>query len=146
MAIGSTGLALFSAIVGAASSISQSHDAKKQARAQENSARAEAQNAREIAAATERDFRRRQSQAFGELLAARGTAGTEFGTGSSLIAAGDFAAETELQAMRIRKGGEVQSTRLEQQADLYRKAGSSAQQRGYARAGASLLSGLSEYK
>lgn len=145
MAITSTGLALFSAIVGAASSVKQGQDAKKQGAAEAGIARDQAANAREVAAATERDFRRSQSAALGELLAARGTSGTESGTGSSLIAGQDFQTEIEIQAQRIRKGGQTQSTRLEQQADLYNKAGRSAQQRGYTRAGASLLSGASDW-
>ena len=138
-------IALFSAIVGAASSVKQGQDAKKQAGAQADIARDQAASAREIAEASERDFRRAQSAALGEMRAARGTSGTESGTGSSLLSARDFDTEVEIQAHRIRKGGQVQSTRLEQQADLYRKAGRSAQQHGSARAGSSLLSGAAEF-
>lgn len=141
----STALALFSAIVGAAGAAQQGRDAKKQASAQEDAARAQAANEREIAAASERDFRRNQSAAFGELRAGRGTSGTESSTGSALLASEDFLNEVDLQAQRIRRGGEIRSTRLEQQADLYRMSGRAGQRAGYARAGASLLSGLSDY-
>ena len=71
-----------------------------------------------------------------------GAAGVEMGTGSPLLAFGDFAAEAELQALRIRQGGETTATRLEQQAALARRGGRAAQKRGRYRAGASLLTGL----
>jgi hypothetical protein len=140
-----SGLALAASILSAASSIKQGQEAKKQGRAQAEIYAEQATRERELAALSERDFRKRQSAALGEFRAASGTSGTESGTGSSLLVAEDFAAETELQALRIRKGGQINATRLEQQAGLTRRAGRSAQIQGFARGGASLLSGFGQY-
>ncbi len=145
MAVTAAGLAAAAAVVGAISSIKGGYDAKNQADAQANIEDVRAAREREIAGLNERDFRRRQSAALGELTAARGTSGTDPGTGSSLLVPEDFRAETELQALRIRQGGQIQASRLEQQADLYRRAGRSAQITGYARGGASLLSGFANF-
>ena len=133
------------AVLSAASSIKQGRDAKKQADAQANIAGEQAARERELAGFSEQDFRRRQSAALGEFKAARGASGTVSGTGTDLLASEDFLNEVELQALRIRKGGQVQASRLEQQADLLRSAGRSARTAGYARGGASLLTGFAEF-
>ena len=52
--------------------------------------------------------------------------------------------ERELQALRIRSGGELRSTRLEQQANLTAFAGRAARQASFFRAGSLLLSGASK--
>jgi len=137
-------LILAASALSAVSSISQGRAANKQAEFTAAVGRQHADRTRQISASEEEDFRRRQAQAFGEMRAARGVSGTESGTGSSLLSSQDFAAETELQARRIRAGGETQATRLEQQAELTRRVGRSLQRRGLLRAGASLLSGAAE--
>ena len=144
MAIATSTALLIAAGITAASAISQGQAAKKQAKFQAAVNEQKAARERQFSASEEKDFRRRQSQLFAERRAALGAAGIEIGTGTPLIAAGDFAAETELQALRIRSGGETQATRLEQQAQLRRAAGRSAQRQGFFRAGASLLSGYGE--
>lgn len=131
------------AAAGAAASIQQGRAARKQAKFTAAVQRRQAERERQVAAGAEEDFRRRQSRLMAERRAALGGAGIEGGAGSPLLGSEDFAAETELQALRIRSGGETQATRLEQQAQLTTAAGRQAQRQGFARAGASLLSGVS---
>ena len=114
--------------------------------------RQQAERERQVAAAGEDDFRRAQRRFLGQRRAELGASGVDISTGTPLIAIGDFAAETELQAMRIREGGEASATRLEQQAGLSnlqarmnRLAGKSAAKRGLFKAGSSLLSAGSTF-
>jgi len=146
-------LALIAAGMAAVGSIQAGQAAKAQSEFQ--AAVGEQQAARErligvrIAAGEEKDFRRQQSALLAERRAALGKSGIDIGRGTPLLAASDFAAETELQAQRIRAGGETQAARLEQQAAqqavLLRAGGKAAQQRGLFRAGSSLLSGYGEW-
>lgn len=136
---------LIASAVSAVGSISQGRAAGKQAEFQAAVNEQQAARERQISAGTEEDFRRKQSSLLAQRRAALGGAGIETGTGTSLLAAKDFAAETELQALRIRSGGETTATRLQQQAELTRLGGKSAQTRGFARAGSSLLSGLAKF-
>lgn len=135
---------LISAGVSAAGAIAQGQQAKAQAKFQAAVNEQQAARTRQISAGQEEDFRRRQSRLFAERRAALGAAGVEAGTGTPLLTFGDFAAETELQALRIRSGGQTQATRLEQQASLTRAGGRAARRRGFFRAGSSLLSGFAE--
>ena len=121
--------------------ISQGQTARAQSEFQAKVGEQQASRERQVAAGEEEDFRRKQSRILAERRAAMGKSGVELGTGTPLLAASDFAAEAELNALRIRAGGETQAIRREQQAELTRRAGRSAQQRGYLRGGASLLSG-----
>lgn len=139
------GLATAAAILSGIGSISAGQAVGKQAAFQAAVNEQQAARERQISVAEEEDFRRRQSAALAERRAAGGAAGVELGTGSPLLAAGDFAAETELQALRIRAGGKTRVSRLEQQAELTRRAGRSAATRGFLRGGASLLSGFADF-
>lgn len=130
-----------SAVVSAGGAALQARAALKQAEFQSTVQRQQAERERQIAAAQEEDFRRRQSRLMAARRAAGGASGVQTGTGSPLLASEDFAAETELQALRIRAGGETQATRLEQQAALTRSRGRSARTAGLIGAGTSLLSG-----
>jgi len=103
----------------------------------------QAENVRAVSADQERDFRKKQSSELGKRRAAMGASGTEM-TGTPLLAFGDYAAETELQAQRIRESGNLRGSRLEQESDLNRLAGKSAMQRGLFRAGAALLTGVAD--
>lgn len=142
MPITGTTALLIAAGVSAAGAISQGAAQADRANFEAAVTRQRAGRTREIAAAEEEDFRRNQSRSFAQRRAALGASGIDIGTGSSLLAAGDFAAETELNALRIRAGGKTQATRLEQQAQLLRAGGRSAKQRALFRAGASLLTGF----
>lgn len=93
------------------------------ATAQAQIEREQAQRRREIAEIEEADFRRTQSRVLAARRAAMGASGVRQDTGSPILAIGDFAAETELQALRIRAAGEIEATRTEQQARLRVAAG-----------------------
>lgn len=141
MAITTGTALLLSAAFGAAGAISQGQSAKKQADFQARVNEEQAARERLVSAQEERDFRKQQESILSQRRAAMGKSGVSQGTGSPLLAASDFSSEAELQALRIRSGGQTRSTRLEQQADLFRMGGKSAQRQGFARAGSSLLSG-----
>ncbi len=109
----------------------------------------QAESERVAARQSEGDFRRQQSALMARRRAILGASGVDQSTGSALLVSQDFARETELQALRIRSGGEIRGTRLEQQADLQRGeagfarlAGSNAQTAGFLRAGSTLLTGF----
>jgi hypothetical protein len=122
-------------VLGAVSAVSQGQAAAKQAKFQSEVARRQAERERQIAAAQEEDFRRRQSRALASRRARLGASGVEPGEGSPLLVSEDFAGEVELQALRIRNGGEA----LVQQAALHDAAGRNARTQGYLRAGSLLL-------
>ncbi len=124
----------------------------RQSEAQAKVDREQAAREKLVASQQEGDFRLRQSRAASSIRAAAGARGVQVDVGSILLSAEDFARQTEMQALRIREGGEVRSTRLEQQADLLtsqagsiRSLGSSrasaARTAGFFGAGTSLLSG-----
>ena len=144
MAVASTTALLIAASLAAAGSLSQGYAANKQARFEASVNEQQAGREREIAVGEERDFRRRQSSILAERRAALGGSGVQIDTGTPLLGSEDFAAEVELQARRIRAGGQIRATRLEQEAGLRRAGGRSAQTQGYFRAGASLLSGYGQ--
>lgn len=144
MAAISTIAAVASTVVGAVGAISQGQAAKKQANFQAAIERQRAERERQEAAARESDFRRDQARLMGKRIAAMGGSGVESGTGSPLLASEDFAAEAELQALRIRNSGEVMSTRLEQSARLQEMAGRNAARAGFFRAGSLLISGAGD--
>lgn len=128
-------------LVSAGGAILQGQAANAQAKYQATIQRQQAERERQIAAAQEEDFRRRQSRLMSARRAAAGASGIDPSTGSPLLASEDFAAETELQALRIRSGGEARGTRLEQQAALTRAGGRARQTAGFIGAGTSLLQG-----
>ena len=130
--------------VGAVGAASEGQDKKEAAEFSAADQLQLAAREREISKVEEGDFRRVQSRFFADNRAASGGSGVQLNTGSNLLAAQDFAAEVELQAMRIRAGGDTRATRLETQALLTKRAGKAAQTRGFARAGSSLLSGASK--
>lgn len=101
----------------------------------------QAEGDRRQSEADERDFRSRQSRVLAARRAALGASGVDPSSGSPLLVGQDFASETELQALRIRTGGEVKATRAEQQAQLQRFQGRQARSAGFLRGGSLLLSG-----
>ena len=138
-----TAIQVIGAVVGAVGAISsgraQASAANTQAQIQQQQATRERQNA----AAQEEDFRRRASRLKAERRAGLGAQGVT-GEGTPLLVDEDIAAEAELQALRIRNGGQVNETRLRQQAGLTAAGGAAKRKAGFFRAGASLLSGLNE--
>ena len=128
-------------VLSAGSAVQSGVAAKGQAKLQAGVLQQQADRDRLQAASDEEDFRRNQSRVLASRRAAMGAAGVEQGTGSALLVSEDFAGETELQALRIRTGGEVRATRAEQQASLQRFAGRQAQTAGFIRGGSLLLTG-----
>lgn len=139
-------LAAIASGVQAASQVIGGINASKQAEFEGQVYEQQAARAKEVAAENERDFRKNQSAALAEYRAAAGAGGVSLDVGSPLASFVDFAGETELQAQRIRKGGETNVTRLQQQAALSRMAGNNALIGGLGRAGSTLLTGYANYK
>lgn len=102
----------------------------------------QADRERQLAEAAEADFRKDQSRLLAQRRAVLGASGVESTTGSPLLVSEDFVGEVELEALRIRNGGEVSATRLEQQAILTQSGGANAASAANLRAGASLLQGI----
>lgn len=127
--------------VSAVGAVSQGVAANKQAKLQASILGQQATSEREAAAARESDFRANQSRVAAARRAALGASGVQQGTGSPLLVSEDFAGEVELQALRIRAGGETRATRFEQQAILERLRGRGAQTGGFLRSGSLLLTG-----
>ena len=144
MAVTATTVAIMvaaSAAISAAGAISSGIAARDQAKGQAEIDEQRAERERQVAGQQEGDFRKRQLAAAASIRAAGGGSGKEMGSGSPLLSAIDFTKETERQALRIREGGEIRGTRLEQQASLLRDAGKAKQTAGFVKAGSSLLSG-----
>ena len=127
--------------VSAVGAVQQGMAASQQAKLQAGILGQQAAQERKQAAANERDFRASQSRVAAARRAALGGAGIQQGAGSPLLVSEDFAGEVELQALRIREGGEIRATRAEQQASLQRLAGRQARTGGFLRSGSLLLSG-----
>lgn len=135
------GASVAAAGVGAIGAIQSGQAAKAQGDFQSAVMLQQADRERQDAAARETDFRAQQSRALASRRAALGASGIDPSQGSPLLTDQDFAGETELQALRIRSGGDVAATRLQQSAALQRFAGQNAVTSSYFRAGSSLLGG-----
>ena len=142
--ITSTTALVMSAVIAAASAVSQGQAARSQANFQATVARQQADRERQQAAIDAEDFSRKQSGLMASRRAALGGMGVDAGSGSPLLGSEEFAGEATLQALRIRNGGEVNATRLEQTAVLQRAAGRNAATNGFVRGGALLLDGASK--
>lgn len=129
------------AAIQAVGAIQAAQAAQQQANFQAGILRQQAESARQKAAADEEDFRRARSRDLAFRRAALGASGVEPGLGSPLLVSEDFAGEVELQALRIRSGGELRATRAEQQADLQRFKGRAARTAGFVRGGSLLITG-----
>ena len=131
-----------STLAAAGSAVASGVASKQQADAQAKVEKQKANRERVLAQQRERDFRKRQKAIAARVRAIGGSRGIDIDVGSPLLASTDFQKEVEVQAQRIREGGEVTSTRLEQQAGLLEGAGDRALVSGGIQAGASLLSGF----
>lgn len=136
-----TALSVGGFVLSALSAIQKGQAAAAQANLQATILSQQAERDRQKAAADEEDFRKRQSFILAARRAALGVSGVEPAAGSPLLVGEDFAGEVELQALRIRSGGELRATRAEQQATLQRFKGRAARTSGFARGGALLLTG-----
>lgn len=127
--------------IAAAGAVQQGQAANAQSRFQAQVLQQQADRDQEIAKINADDFRRQQSGVAAAGRAAAGGKGVTSGTGSSLLVAEDFAAESELAALRIRAGGDTSALRLRQQAGLVRQQGRSLRTAGFVRGGSLLLTG-----
>lgn len=135
-------IAVFAAAaVSAYGAVKSGQAQKAAAEAQSEIYRQQADRERLNAANAEEDFRRQQAGLMATRRARLAAAGVSPSEGSPLLVSEDFASETELQALRIRSGGALTATRLEQNAALTRFQGSQAQTQSYYRGGSLLLSG-----
>lgn len=125
--------------VGAIGSIQQGRASQASLNYQAAVQRQQAEREKQAATAREADFRRAQSRAAGTRRA--GLTGVVAGEGSPLLATEDFAGEVELSALRIREGGEIRATRLEQAAELSKFQAGAASRAGFFGAGALLARG-----
>lgn len=142
----STVLMIAGAAISAFSAIQQGRAQQSQANQQAQISEQQAVRETQVAAADESDFRVRQSRFQAQRRAAGGASGTVSGRGSNLLVDQDFAQEVELSALRIRTGGEVRATRLEQRAEQTRFAGKQASRAGFTRGGALLIGGIGSSK
>jgi len=138
-------VALVGAGISAAGMIQQGQASEAAAEFDAKVKQQQAERERQVSKAREGDFRRQQSAAMGRRRALSGASGVDFSTGSPLFASNDFAREVELQALRLRSGGQTSASRLEDQANLSQTQGANLGRAGYTRAGASLLSGAGDY-
>lgn len=142
LAVLSTIATIGGAAISAVGAIRQGNAARAQSDLQSQVLQQQATSERGQAAANEEDFRRNQSRVLAARRAALGASGIDQSTGSPLLVAEDFAGETELQALRVRTGGEIRATRAEQQAQLQRFTGKQAQTAGFIRGGSLLVGGI----
>jgi hypothetical protein len=131
-------LAIGALALSAVGTIQSGIAANQQAKFQSQVQQQQATRAKQVAESNERSFRRKISRAVASTRATQGEI-----TGSKLGAVEDFVAEAEADALNIRQGGQIQSSRLLQQADLLRMSGKQAQTASFIRTGSQLLSGLS---
>ena len=106
----------------------------------------QAERERLQAEADSEEFRNQQQRLLATRRAIMGGSGIDTQTGSPLLVSEDIAGETELQALKLKNGGELRATRLEQSAVMRRAEGSAAQTGSFFRAGASLLKTGSQIK
>ena len=136
------GASIVGTAIQAVGAIQQGQATQQQSNLQAGILEQQAAGDRLQAGAKEGDFRARQSRALASRRAALGASGVDPAAGSPLLVSEDFAGEVELQALRIRTGGEVTATRAEQQATLQRFQGRAARKSGFVRGGALLLTGV----
>jgi hypothetical protein len=108
-------------IAGVAGQAQESHAQADTSRAQADIAEQQALREQQNAEADARNFRRRQNALLATARARRAGSGVKVDSGTSLLTDQDFVKEIALGEATIRNQGEVSSTRLEQQAQLYRR-------------------------
>jgi hypothetical protein len=135
------------------SSVQQARSEEAAARTSARAAEMEAESARESAAFEERQFRRKAQHAIGKQRAITAASGVDPSTGSPLLQELDFARQAEIEALNIRRGGELSATGSEFESALQRQKAGQARRgvgfaigKGVARTGSILTEFLSEKK
>lgn len=137
------GAAVAGTAVSAVSAIKQGQAQKSMANEQAKLQDTEAAQALEVAAGNERDYRRESAFMLASRRAGLGAQGVRQ-EGTPQLVDESTVSESEIQALRIRQGGQREAANLKQQAAYTRKGGQAAATAGYYRAGASLLSGIGD--
>jgi hypothetical protein len=109
----------------------------------QQSADMQAQQARDAAAIAEEEARERNARLQGMARARASASGVVTSEGSPLLVLMDNAAQAELEAQRIRYGGEVRAAGLESESRLQGAYGANARTAGAIGTGVSLLSSAS---
>jgi hypothetical protein len=122
----------------ATSAISGGNQAAANARYQSELYQRQADRERQIAALDESEYRRRGSALMATQRARLGGAGVDI-SGTALDVSDATAAELELQALKIRSGGDARASDLESQGILSRYAGGQAARQGFLNAGGKAL-------
>lgn len=145
------------AVAGAAattvSAVSQAQASSNAAKAEAAAREAEAASAREAAEYEETQFRRRAALLMGKNRAVAGATGLDISSGSPLLSELDTIEQTELEALNIRRTGEVSAQGREFEARLARQRGRYARSTigptvvgGVAQAGSSVLGSWTNYQ
>jgi hypothetical protein len=124
--------------MGAMGELQKGQSAKEAADYNAAVSRQRAATERDAAAAEMSDFFRKESRSRASGIAARGGSGVTM-EGSPLMVDEATVREIALGASRIRHGGEVRGTRLEQEANLDEMRGKHAKDASYLAAGKSML-------
>lgn len=137
-----TGLEI-AAAVGALGAVVSGVSAFQQGQFQSKVAEQQADFARKQSAIDAKEFERNQRRTLGAARAARGSSGVLLSEGSPLLVDDETLEEILFQTERVRRGGQVESARLEQSAQLARAGGRSGLASGLFSAGSTILgSGL----
>jgi hypothetical protein len=132
------------AAIAAAGAVYSGMQAQQQAETQSEIMRQQAERERLQAEADSLEFKKAQNRALATRRAILGGSNVQLDAGSPLLTEQDFGGEAELQALKIRNGGEVRGTRLEQSAALTRAKGDAAMTGSYFRAGSLLVGGATD--
>lgn len=143
--MGASALAAAGIVTGVLGNLSAGRAQRDQADYQAEIAQQQAGYERAASESEADEFLRSQRRLLATARARRGGSGVDLTSGSPLLVDEDTIDEIAFQTARIRHGGEVQATRLEQGAQLRRAQGKAAQRASYFRAGSSLLTGASEF-
>lgn len=140
--VGIAGAVVGSAVIGAGASIAGGVAAKDQADTQAEISLQQAARAEQVGAAAAEDFRRTGSATAATGAAVGAASGVVQTTGSAKRRQENFAAEVELQALRLENNADVQVARLRQEADFLRDLGRAKLIGAGLRAGSQILSGI----
>lgn len=131
--------ALVASIASAVGSVVQGISAFQQGQFQARVAEQQADFARKQAEIDAKEFKRDQQRLLGQARATRGASGVLLSEGSPLLVDDETIEEILFQTERVRRGGQVESARLQQSAQASRAAGRSGLVGGVFGAGSSLL-------
>lgn len=126
MGVDPASLALAAVAISTIGTVGSGVAAFQQGRAQAKVQEQQATFSRQQAEIDADEFRRRQRRLLGTARATRGATGVDLLSGSPLLVDDETIDEIVFQTERIRQGGDIMGTRLEQQAGFSRAQGTSA--------------------